>query len=296
MTNIPLYAPIVGATIDWLSVSCNRPLSIAAFLSWRDATFERLQEGGYELRSWGTHGWQGHQAGSVRFASSRGNIIVQVSGGEAERNWYDLVMASTNVSRIDLATTVRPLSDASSTARDGFDVAKGLPARIGRPISYSLIQTTSSSDTLYVGKGSSDSYGRVYDKGAESGDPLLAGLWRYEVEYKRKVADAKARALLKAKEVPQIIAGDVYRWFNARGITPCYRPGAVESMSETPKVEPDDERKLRWLRSSVQPLAKKLTSRYGWRYVAEACVGRITSHADWESLVRDVEIELQEGE
>lgn len=46
----------------------------------------------------------------------------------------------------------------------------------------------------------------------------------------------------------------------------------------------------------MQPTAKRLALRYGWRYVAEACVGRIATVEDWDSMMRDWECELTEVE
>jgi hypothetical protein len=36
-----------------------------------------------------------------------------------------------------------------------------------------------------------------------------------------------------------------------------------------------------------------MVGRYGWRYVAEACVGRINTYEEWETLMRDIEFELE---
>ena len=164
---------------------------------------------------------------------------------------------------------------------------------MGRPIGYSLLQTSEHSDTLYIGSRSSDAYGRLYDKGAESKAEAYAGCWRYEVEYKRKPALAKARALWSSPDTEAAIQGDCYRWFSDRRVLPCFRPGAAVVGGEVPTEVADDERWLAWVRRCVQPRARELVKRYGWRYVAETCAGGIVSIEEWLSLTTGVEFELE---
>lgn len=59
------------------------------------------------------------------------------------------------------------------------------------------------------------------------------------------------------------------------------------------KALADDERWLVWVRRSVQPRARELVARYGWRFVAEACAGRIQTVEQYLSLARDLEFELE---
>lgn len=144
-----------------------------------------------------------------------------------------------------------------------------------------------------MGSGASAQYGRLYNKAVESKDPIYAGCWRYEVEYKDKPAYAKTRALIAAPSEQAAITGDVYRWFDRRGVHPCFAPGNVELVLENVASVADDERFLGYVRKYLQKRAKSLVARYGWRYIAECFAGPITTYEEWESLVRGVEFEMQ---
>jgi DNA relaxase NicK len=292
--NITLKAPIVGAAIDWLSMSCNRADAVAALFDWFRDKVAELKDEGYDAKPWGGHGYQGISIDGFGWGFNGVSCIIQLSGERARRYWRALAMESTNVSRIDLAVTIRPLSDVGALARDEYEAIARLAPRRGRPIRRQVTQGNDGGETLYIGSKKSDQLGRLYNKGVESRNPAYAGCWRYEVQYRDKIAYGKTRALLSTQEENKTIEGDVYRWFSSRGVSPIFIPGSGQGIAVDVKAVPDDERFLAWVRRCVQPRGRLLVKRYGWRFVAEACVGRITSEADWESLVRDVEIELQE--
>ena len=160
----------------------------------------------------------------------------------------------------------------------------------------SLLLNQDRGDTLYVGAPASDQRGRLYDKGRESDEPEWARCWRYEVQYRRGAAVSAVRHVAGAQSEAEAVASVVHRWWADRGVHPHYEPVTGAELVIPARPTADDERWLTWVRRSVQPRARAMAVRYGWRYVAEACVGRIDSVEAWETMLRDWECELTELE
>lgn len=102
-----------------------------------------------------------------------------------------------------------------------------------------------------------------------------------------------ARALASRPTDPDSCTATVSRWFDSRGVR-CIASASASpiTVKPSPRVA-DDIKWLSWVRKSVQPRAREMVARYGWRYVAEACAGRITTYEEWETLMRDIEYELE---
>lgn len=292
-TRVARSADVVAAGVDWLSMSCDAPSGIAALLSYRDNLVRGCLDAGFKLRPWGGHGYVGIRIEHCRFAVGRAGVLVQLSSERARRDWRLVVQHSSNVSRIDLATTVRADPGAGSLARGGYQAVTRSARGAGRPIGYALLQTSTGADTLYVGSRASDQFGRLYDKGRESGDAALANCWRYEVEYKRRPALDQARALYASEAEALTVAGTCHRWFAARRIDPVYRPGELGDAVSLAAPVADDTRWLEWVRRCVQPRAREMVKRYGWRFIAETCAGHITTVEEYLSWSRGIEYELE---
>lgn len=156
----------------------------------------------------------------------------------------------------------------------------------------SLLLNEDRGDTLYLGAPASDQRGRLYNKDRESREPEWKGCWRYEVQFRRAAALSAVRSVASVESEGPTVAALVHGWFYGRGVHPRYEPNTVADLLAPAKRVADDARWLTWVRRCVQPTARRLAVRYGWRYVAEACVGRIDSVEAWESMLRDWEAEL----
>jgi len=294
--NNSLTCPVqlVGAGVDWLTVSTDESGGHAALLEWRDRRFAVLGEDGYRETAFSSHGYSYRQRSTVAVGSNGRRGVATVSGAQASVDWRDLVGLAANVSRIDLAVTGRPSTPSSTVARESYRPARRAERGRGRPISLTLIQGQDRGDTLYVGSRKSDVLGRLYDKGRESGEPEYRDCWRWEVQYRRAPALQAARGLLVAEDAAATLAATVSGWFRDRDVSaPTWT--AVDPMDcRAPKQVPDDQRWLAWARKSVQPRARELVARYGWRFIAETLAGPIATYEDWETMVRGIEFELQE--
>jgi hypothetical protein len=139
----------------------------------------------------------------------------------------------------------------------------------GRPPGKSLTVNSDGGSTVYVGARSSEAFGRVYDKGRESGT-LPAGLWfRWELEAKQRTARAVVDRVLSSPSEGAGMVGLVTRWFLDRlgeGPPADSAPAIYNGKRETPT----DTRLLHWLAVGVRPTVAKLVSTLGERRVLTA--------------------------
>ena len=143
-----------------------------------------------------------------------------------------------------------------------------------------------------MGSRKSDVLGRLYNKEKESGEEAWAGCWRWEVQYRRTQAVEALKQVAGSATEGEKLAQMVKAWFDARGVAACFAAESVANPVQPPARRSDDDVWLAWVRRCVQPRAREMAVRYGWRYVAEQCVGHITTYEEWETLVRGIEYEL----
>lgn len=283
---------IVESRLDWLTMSSRNPSACASLLEWRDRRFAVLEEEGHREKSYTAYGRSFRSRAQVAIGVGRRDVIAQFSGPEAERSFGDCIGWATNVSRVDLAVTGRFDTPTDTVAEGEYRAAQTASRGRGRRPELTLILSEDRGDTLYVGSRTSDALGRLYNKWKESQAAEYIGCWRWEVQYRRGQALATARALQASSAQEAQVKATVASWFTGRGVRAAFGTGASALDNRVASKPTDDERWLAWARKSVQPRARRLVERYGWRFVAEALTGRINTYEQWETLVRDIELEL----
>lgn len=263
-------ATLIDSGVDWLTVTSSdrkRGLSLA-----RAAVNLMKIEGqhGNERKPWSAYGYDGWRQGGVRTGERVDGLVVQLSSGCAREYWKRFYSLSDNCSRIDLQLTVRTEeSTAHTIARHHKEAKRFLSKRKNSP-ALSLFSCSDGSSTLYLGKRSSDLYGRIYDKGVESGDQYYSGATRYEVEYKGDHARAIATGLSRAEDQKAFTFAHVSAFFAKRGAVLRFcndaRKGVMGSGNESLALCPpllsrsrsDSSKRLTWLRHAVRPSIQTL--------------------------------------
>lgn len=216
---------------------------------------------------WHWRGYKGENVGGIRWGERPDGLIVILSGIDAQAFWSTFAPFSTNCSRVDLAATVelprcnrRVVQEHLSMIRDE------MPARKKKFNCTHVENVVGVGETLYIGSRASDQFGRVYDKGAQMGDPrLMHRLWRYEVEFKDARAKTVLRSLYQDHASPclaGVIRATVYNWFVDRLVIPPFDPTrqAGVSLELSAKVVSDSQ-SLAWLSKQVRPTVARLMAR-----------------------------------
>lgn len=186
--------------------------------------------------------------------------IVIISGADAERYWNRLSPKDARVTRIDLCVDFVK-KEPQYLANDLF-MAIGKERKETTP-RLSLYIGPEGGDTLYVGSRHSQQFGRLYDKGVESGTAPPGYFWRAEVEYKKPLAGLMATELKEETSQNRVpaIRDTVLHWFTDRGIeVPENVAGKTNiSVSVEARITTADK-KLAWLRTQVGPTVRQLVS------------------------------------
>jgi hypothetical protein len=174
--------------VDYITVS---GMGGARSLEMYESTYQLLQERLYEgdeKRPWGLGGFKGWSCGHVQLGTRGREVLVRLGGEMAHAHWRKLYGLSDNCSRIDCQVTINNGDPPHRLIRRLYVRAKKVAAARADLGDVSILETTKGASTIYFNKRSSDRFGRIYDKGAESKLPAYQGAVRWEVEFKNKTA------------------------------------------------------------------------------------------------------------
>lgn len=243
---------IASAGVDWLTCTAIRHDEEKPLYTLALELIESEKDAGNEVRKFSLAGYHGYGAGGARYGVRADSVILQLSGECARLNWKRAYDASRNVSRLDVQTTVA-FDEAQpyivkTLHRDALDhKSKG-----GRPSNRTLITSTTTGDTLLIGKRQSDVYLRAYDKGIEQKIADAGVLLRYEAELKRERALRTAARLATSSDIESSALTLIHTAFVRQGVRVPATIGK-EQWDSLSLALPDTSKKLLWLKSAVSP-------------------------------------------
>jgi hypothetical protein len=264
--------------IDYLTITSDRVQDIGGFVEAFQKSIP-MEAGGRPFR-WRDYVGEVYVAdeGHLAWGIKPGHGLCQMSGDWSDRVFRHLDafrLLDYRCTRLDLAVTVA-LPVPRQLVRD----ALALPALAGG--NYSAItKTNGEGGTLYVGCRKSDQFGRLYDKGAEIRSRLSretvpdAVLWRYEVEYKRSLAQAQrddlARLVQDHERLDAVVAARVHDWFLKRNVPPAFVPDRRDSsvVSVATRVT-NVQKSLEWYRVQVRPSIARASAEVSTEAILEA--------------------------
>lgn len=251
---------LTSAGCDWLTATARRVAANEPFHELGMMLLEEEAESGNDIRQWKWMGYHGRATNSLRVGVRRDSWLLSLSSEVARSHWREVYALADNVSRLDVQATVELDQAHPSIVRELHGEATAQRRRTGRPTNYTLLSSTISGDTLYVGQRSSDRYLRCYDKGVESRCAPAGKLLRYECEFKRGPARAVASSMYQSPEDTAYATGVISEHFLRRGLrvpSSC-EEGRWDASSLTPA---DVDRKLLWLGRAIAPTVRFLLDR-----------------------------------
>lgn len=260
---------IESAGVDWITATAQKGSTRWDMEEYARHERERLMDAGASIKSGYRLGYYGWATEGFFHGQREGGSIVIASGDVAQTCYRSILNVSDNTPRIDLQVTVSTPIERPNLAAHAYHVLKsGSPAKVKvRNVTY--IETHPQGATVNVGKRSSDSYGRIYDKATESGVGDARSRWRYEIELKRAASTRIAALLLRAEAGAPLATRLVHEWYTARGVAPIYPPGQpLCSHKPIPAVANRDV--LAWFEESLSITVGKAVRRYGLGRVLES--------------------------
>lgn len=226
---------------------------------------------------WAALGYAGAQNGPASWGTRPDGAILQVSGTLAHELFL-CDLPRTNVPRMDIQVTtwgeISPEAIPGRVAKQSDAARQGAN---GRPWKITFIDGYGAGDTVYLGSRTSDTYVRVYDKGAEKGDTMYAGSVRYEIELKNEVACAAYSSLLQQEAtIDRAIAAMVGGYLSHRGVAlPHWIQVAGTAVPSRPRHTYAAERTLEWLSKGVRPsIVRLLKAGYSYEMLHRILFGK----------------------
>jgi len=209
---------VLASGIDWLT--CTAKNGSAAFELERVAmsAVADQRENGVEPMAQTWQGFAGWRLEGMFYGHRDHDFLLCLSGGPSNTYGLEAIAASTNVSRIDFAVTFASNGEQLDLAHDAFQHYRTGLKYNGRPRAYDLMLNSSGGSTFYLNKRIGDHFGRIYDKGIESKLAPAGILWRYEVEFKRRVAKLQSAKLPPQEQLSVYISDLVRSWWTERDV------------------------------------------------------------------------------
>lgn len=242
---------ILDAGCDWITATTKQVNQSASLSLWASQVFKHQRAVGNVPRAWGMAGFSGFACGQIQLGMRGDEFMVRLSGQLAQSNWKELYKRSESITRFDVQVTHRDNRDPRRRIRTHYRQALSHSSKMKRGPYVTLITGNDGSDTLYLGRRTSNVYGRVYNKGVESGDPHFARAVRFEVEFKDNLAMLVARDMAYAGGFVPYAVARTKTFLESRGLSSTFLgdPLSRIRVSSTPT---DLERKLEWLRKSCR--------------------------------------------
>jgi hypothetical protein len=248
----------LDAGADWLTVTTQN----CADTEYLQRVAARHLAAYSGARPWSFRNYHGHRRhdasgkGGIAYADKDAGCygILQTWGPMTVTVGRQLAADRVKPTRVDLAVTV--LHDEPQKS-----ILELLPEL--NPEAHKLsaiIPLCAEGGTLYIGHRGSDAFGRLYDKGAQLGEEIPPRLlWRYEVEYKRDLAEQAAAVFWFIGNEPgwhrEFVVSNVEKFFREHEIPVPFTSQDVDKASlvrYATRIE-DDHRTLKWLSEQVQP-------------------------------------------
>jgi len=228
-------------------------------------TIRDVQEGdrarASNLRRWSFQGFRGWQTDSLRWGQRNGRVLWESSGSPAAAMSDLSELCTGYASRIDTHCTMRlsaPLPSFGTSL-----LASTSPTSTSRSRRSILVSRHTATNGLWlgtVGRRTSPSYLRVYDKGVEARCAAPGVLWRIELEAKHQHA-RKLWELNQARlKSPEFCASYSVQSLTSRGFSWPFGPLANESLdtSAGPKPRSTIQSLAAWVCLSVRPAISRL--------------------------------------
>lgn len=280
----------IESGVDWLTVT-GTSLSAWERVGGMALTLASEQiERGERPRQTRRHGYHITTVGQIEYGTGSQGWMVVLRGELAEKYWMPFSAYATNVTRVDLQSTVWMETYNADAIKEIFSKAQSLYTG-SRPPNVTLIDNQRKGHTLYYGSRASAQFGRVYDKYAQQNkDASYLNAIRYEVEFKKPLAGEVMRWLLMKEPRVDEITARVFSWFADRNIETPLDLTIPDNAIQYPRKETPIEKKLEWLRKSVRPVYRQLVA-LGFQIEADGNIG-VTDDA---ITVTKIESEVNNG-
>lgn len=224
----------------------------------------------WTIRPWQFKGYSGFSGGPVVIATREDSTLLKLSSAYAAEFWQEAAKHATNSSRVDLQLTYKMESAASIEIQRILKAIRSFRSKHKGGPTLGVRLEEPGGMTIYLGKRTSDRFGRIYDKGAESGLDHYKDCIRLEVQFNNQLAWSTVLTLVawqnkfpankSNSRLIEEVRGHVIPYFSERGL-PQEFTSTRQSLLRSARSKTNVQSQLEWLRQGVSPSIKKLVMR-----------------------------------
>lgn len=216
---------------------------------------------GEKVKRWRFQGFEGWATPHVRYGRQGWRVLWETSGTAAPGMWGRLASFGGRSTRVDVQTTLRFSQPQPDFGRRCMSPL----ARRSSLLPQSRRHYGSASDSTgfwlgTVGRRTSETYIRLYDKGVQARTHPAGELWRLELEAKGQLAEGLRRELCDSLSVAELCyQRAVCSWKSAGCSWPV--PGRAPKLGsvQRPPAPPSSSERLGiWLSNSVRPVVERM--------------------------------------
>lgn len=255
---------ITSAGIDFLTLTSTSSHSQSRMRSFFAHVSNEDSRMGYKTVKGGAFGFYGQRARHALLAQKDDRTMLQVSGQAAQQS-FRLMRQGDNCTRLDVQVTfhVEHGSVPAILAQVAAE-ARSVPAVRGIRPKVKNIEGDHGTETVYVGKRSSDVYIRCYDKFLESGKEEFKDCVRFEVEFKGKTSKALWNECANKGYGPGYLLGVLRTVLARRGIEFTDVEWPTVSQAIPIKEITSLQRTRAWWAKQVAPSVARDVAEWGW--------------------------------
>ena len=204
--------------MDWLTLTHQSSEFHHPFNHYGRMVLDTEEDSEHKRFPWKLRGYEGWHVGRASHGIRDGGSILQLSGQAAADRLDTATYLADNVSRVDIAVTVRLDPPDPDLEREHWGQYLAWLQSEGSAMKGKLECSSDGSATMYVGRRTSPRYFRIYnkeleDRDAQGGDydGRYDGCHRYELEVKgdqaRPLAEEVSMAPLPGYHITCLVAG-----------------------------------------------------------------------------------------
>jgi len=260
-----LHGEVIECQLDWLTGAVHTGHGTARLVRWARKLAEAEETRESRIVPFRLCGYEGWHCGRISIGTRQAAGLLQLSGDLARLHFDTLMGWLDNVSRLDLAVTVRLHPADRGPGWRHYNEALNWYQSHPKAARPSYHGDGDGGMTAYLGHRESDRYLRIYDKEMESGGDALqrehyAGCWRYELETKGQTASAVAAEVYARgpDERVSLIRSIVHTYCANHGIQPAFPAMGPASLVPGFRRRSDRQSRLTWLEKTVRPVVEWL--------------------------------------
>jgi DNA relaxase NicK len=165
------------------------------------------------------------------------------------------------------------------------------PKNVGRPVAYGLILNSDGSRTLYVGKRTSERFGRIYDKGMEMALGEPGKLLRFEMEIKGDLADQAVAMLYGGASPDSMVLRMLQDFFEQRNVPVLWNAAQLDASFKAPRLTVDDASSIKWLSGPVARTVSRLMHTVGPERTCRAVFGQLLDNSSDSDMIELLALE-----